>query len=107
MHIYRSQAHCSKLLLSDDFLSGVLSNSVRCHFSENQNTKLMFTEDKQGCKNSTVALRMNLNTILTHEFPFSSVKAELPLRCGNNKEKILLLDAPKNRLAEALVGSLL
>ena len=41
-----------------------------------------------------------------HKFPFSSVKAELPPTCGNNKEKILLSVAPKNMLAEALVGSL-
>jgi len=34
------------------------------------------------------------------------VKAELPPTCGNNKEKILLSVAPKNMLAEALVGSL-
>ena len=57
--------------------------------------------------NSTVALQTNLNIILTHKFPFSSVKAELPLRGGNNKEKILLSVAPNNRLAEALVGNLL
>lgn len=57
--------------------------------------------------NSTVALQTNLNIILTHKVPFSSVKAELPLRCANNKEKILLSVAPKNRLAEALVGNLL
>lgn len=78
-----------------------------CHSSENHNTKLTFIEGGQGPVNSTVALQVNLNIIFTHKFPFSSVKAELPLRCGNNKEKILLSLAPKNRLAEALVGSLL
>lgn len=79
----------------------------RCHFSENHNTNLAFIEDKQGCMNSTMAQQTNLNIILTHKFPFSSVKAELCLRFGNNKEKILLSVAPKSRLAEALVGSLL
>lgn len=79
----------------------------RCHFSENHNTKLAFLEDRQGCMNSTMALQANLNIILTHKFPFSSVEAELCLRFGNNRERILLSVAPKSRLAEALVGSLL
>lgn len=57
--------------------------------------------------NSTITLQTNLNITLTHKVPFSSVKAELPLRCGNNKEKILLLVASEKSLVEGLVGSLL
>lgn len=97
MHIYCSQARRSKLLSSVYFLPQVFSSSADV-------TSVKTTTQSM---NSTVALQTNLNIILTHEFPFSSVKAELPLRYGNNKEKILLSVAPKNRLAEALVGSLL